>query len=151
MELTLPRKATLPFYSWPTVFGPPLLPTLPLSLTNLGIMLPRKLASLARSFDAPAFLTQARKVGFDNFVFSHIFVRSLYAALPFISKREKPLGFEPWAGLLFIKERLRVLHQKFVALPIWGKVGNGLQVSRHEPVNVYWINCAKLFPCLVKA
>jgi hypothetical protein len=103
-------------------------------------MLPRKLASLARSFDAPALTPQARKVGFDNFIFCHIFILSLYAALPFVSKREKPLGFEPLAGLLFIKERLGVLHQKFVALPIGGKVSNGLQISRHEPVNVYWIN-----------
>jgi hypothetical protein len=63
-------------------------------------MLPRKLASLARTLNAPAFLTQARKVGFDNFVFCHIFVLSLYAALPFVGKREKPLGFEPLAQLL---------------------------------------------------
>jgi hypothetical protein len=45
---------TIPLNGWPTVFSPPLRPTLPLSLRYHLVMLPPHLASLSGAGDAPA-------------------------------------------------------------------------------------------------
>jgi hypothetical protein len=69
------------------------------------------------------------KTSYSFYSFAHSFFHiyfSLYAALPFVSKREKPLGFEPLAGYL----RFIILYKNksfaLIALNLVSQLLNGV-------------------------